>query len=242
MTRVEICVETPQGIAAANAAGADRIELCASLEVGGLTPSAGLMRQAARGDVATLAMIRPRSGSFIFDDDEAAVMVDDIRTARECGLKGVVLGAIRPDGNLDHDLLLHLSGHCAGMERTLHRVFDLVRDPAAELEFAIKAGFTRILTSGQRPTAPQGQECLALLHAQAAGRIAILAGSGVNAGNVGALIRATGVREVHASCRRPASSSATEGGEFGFGPMPGQTDPAAIRALINAAQSVPSQD
>ena len=86
MTRVEICVETPQGIAAANAAGADRIELCASLEVGGLTPSAGLMHQAARGDVATLAMIRPRSGSFISDDDEAAVMVDDIRNARACGL------------------------------------------------------------------------------------------------------------------------------------------------------------
>ena len=238
MTRVEICVETPQGIAAANAAGADRIELCASLDVGGLTPSAGLMRHAARGHVATLAMIRPRGGSFVFDHDEAAVMVDDIRTARDCGLTGVVLGAIRPDGDLDHDLLLRLSGHCAGMERTLHRVFDLVRDPSAELEFAIRAGFTRILTSGQCPTAPQGQESLARLHAQAAGRIVILAGSGVNAGNVGALIRATGVGEVHASCRRHASSPTGGDGTFGFGPMPGQTDPDAIRALMIAAQAV----
>ncbi|MBY4639033.1 copper homeostasis protein CutC [Gluconacetobacter entanii] len=235
MTRVEICVETPQGIAAANAAGADRIELCASLDVGGLTPSAGLMRYAARGTLPALAMIRPRAGSFVFDGDEAAIMVDDIRAAREAGLKGVVLGAMRPDGGLDHDLLLHLSDHCTGMERTLHRVFDLVRDPAAELEFAIRAGFTRILTSGQRPTAPQGADCLARLNALAAGRITVLAGSGVNAGNVAALIRATGVGEVHASCRRRAQPLADDGA-FGFGPMPGLTDPDAIRALVAAAR------
>ncbi|POF62895.1 copper homeostasis protein CutC [Novacetimonas maltaceti] len=235
MTRVEICVETPQGVAAANMAGADRIELCASLDVGGLTPGVGLMRCAARGDIPALAMMRPRAGSFVFDDDEAAVMIDDIGAAREAGLRGVVLGAIRPDGTLDHDLLLRLSDHCAEMERTLHRVFDLVRDPAEELEFAISAGFTRILTSGQRPTAPQGQDCLARLNAQAAGRIIILAGSGVNAGNAGELIRATGVSEVHASCRRPARPS-TDEGAFGFGPMPGLTDPDAIRALVAAVR------
>ncbi|WP_130731496.1 copper homeostasis protein CutC [Komagataeibacter xylinus] len=240
MTRVEICVETPQGIAAANAAGADRIELCASLGVGGLTPSAGLMRCAARGHVPTLAMIRPRAGSFIFDGDEAAVMIDDIHAAREAGLKGVVLGAITPDGHLDRDLLLRLSGQCAGMERTLHRVFDLVRDPAEALEFAIEAGFTRILTSGQCPTAVQGQACLARLNAQAAGRIVILAGSGVNAGNAGALIRATGVGEVHASCRRSVQLAADDAG-FGFGPMPGLTDPDAIRALVAAARGAQSR-
>ena len=238
MTRVEICVETPQGIAAANAAGADRIELCASLDVGGLTPSAGLMRQAARGHVATLAMIRPRGGSFVFDHDEAAVMVDDIRTARDCGLTGVVLGAIRPDGDLDHDLLLRLSGHCAGMERTLHRVFDLVRDPSAELEFAVRAGFTRILTSGQRPTAPQGQECLAPRPAPAAGRGRGLGGGGGAPRQGGARVRAPGGGEVHASCRQHVLPSAGGDGAFGFGPMPGRTDPDAIRALMIAAQGV----
>ncbi|WP_206059717.1 copper homeostasis protein CutC [Novacetimonas cocois] len=236
MIRVEICVETPQGIAAANAAGADRIELCASLDVGGLTPSLGLMRCAARGEIPAMAMIRPRGGTFMFDHDETAVMIDDIHAARDAGLSGVVLGAMRPDGGLDRELLLRLSDHCAGMERTLHRVFDLVKDPFAELEFAIAAGFTRILTSGQQPGAPEGEKCLARLRRQAGERIVILAGSGINAGNVRQLVSSTGVREVHASCRKPRSCSGNDA--FGFGSMPAETDADAIRALLVAARNM----
>lgn len=235
MIHVEICVETPQGINAARIAGADRLELCASLDVGGLTPSVGLMQYAAQCALPTLAMIRPRAGSFIFDDDEAAVMKNDIRAARTAGLTGVVLGALRPDRNLDHDLLLRLSEECGDMERTLHRAFDLAQDPFAELEFAISAGFTRILTSGQKPSAPEGAECLARLQHQARGRIIILAGSGVKADNVSALISQTGVTEVHASCRKPAIPLDSDDA-FGFGSQPVITDPDAIRALIAATR------
>lgn len=235
MTRVEICLETPQGIQAALSAGADRLELCAALDVGGLTPSMGLMRYAAQCPLPALAMIRPRAGSFIFDTDEAAVMRDDIRAAHTAGLAGVVLGALRPDRHLDHDLLLRLSDDCKDMERTLHRAFDLTQDPFAELEFAISAGFTRILTSGQKPTAPEGADCLARLQEEARGRIIILAGSGVKADNASALIHRTGVAEIHASCRKP-SVSRPEEAAFGYGSQPVVTDPDAIRALIAATR------
>lgn len=235
MNRVEICIETPQGVDAAHAAGADRLELCASLDVGGLTPSVGLMRYAARCPLPCLAMIRPRAGSFLFDAEEAAVMKDDIRAARQAGLAGVVLGASRPDRSLDRDLLLRLSEECHGMERTLHRAFDLVPDPFAELEFAIEAGFTRILTSGQKPSALQGVEGLARLQHLAQGRIVILAGSGVTAGNVQTVITRTGVTEVHASCRKPAAPLAGDDA-FGFGSQPVITDPDAIRALVAATR------
>lgn len=235
MIRVEICIETPQGIEAAHSAGADRLELCASLDVGGLTPSMGLMQYAAQRPLPALAMIRPRAGSFIFDADEASVMRNDIRTARQAGLAGVVLGALRPDRHLDHELLLRLSDACGDMERTLHRAFDLTQDPFTELEFAISAGFTRILTSGQKPSAPEGADCLARLQQQARGRIIILAGSGVKADNVAPLISQTGVTEVHASCRKPAVPIA-EDAAFGFGSQPVVTDPDAIRALIAATR------
>lgn len=240
MIRVEICIETPQGIQAAEAAGADRLELCASLDAGGLTPSAGLMAYAAQRPLPTLAMIRPRAGSFIFDTEEAAVMQDDIRAARAAGLTGVVLGALRPDRHLDHELLLRQCDACGPLERTLHRAFDLTQDPFAELEFAISAGFTRILTSGQQPTAPEGADCLARLQKQAAGRLVILAGSGVKAGNVAALIRQTGVTEVHASCRKPSVAD-PEDAALGFGSQPVVTDADAIRALITATRQTGSQ-
>ncbi|GAN69895.1 copper homeostasis protein CutC [Acetobacter orleanensis] len=235
MTHVEICIETPQGIQAATSAGADRLELCASLDVGGLTPSMGLMQYAADCPLPALAMIRPRAGAFIFDTDEAAVMRNDIRAARTAGLAGVVLGALRPDRHLDHDLLLRLSEECGSMERTLHRAFDLTQDPFAELEFAISAGFTRILTSGQKPSAPDGVDCLARLQEEARGRIVILAGSGVKADNVGAILRQTGVTEIHASCRKTTPSNAQDAA-FGYGSQPVVTDPDAIRALIAAAR------
>jgi copper homeostasis protein len=198
---LEICVDSPAGLAAAAAGGADRIELCSALELGGLTPSRGLMRAAAAARCPAYAMIRPRAGDFCYGRADLASMLDDIDAAREAGLQGVVLGASRTDGRLDSALLDILLERASGMGATLHRAFDLVPDPPAALETAIGLGFQRILTSGAAATALSGARALAQLVALAGRRIAIMAGGGVNADTLPAMLAASHVREVHASCR-----------------------------------------
>jgi len=200
---LEICADTPAGLYAAIAGGADRIELCAALELGGLTPSAGLMRHAATAGRPCYAMIRPRGGDFVFDARDLAVMHADIDAARAAGLRGVVLGASRPDGTLDRAMLTPLADHAReqGLGLTLHRAFDLTADRAAALEMAVALGFERILTSGAASDALAGAPVLADLVARAGSRIAIMAGGGVNADNAAAIIAACGIGELHASCR-----------------------------------------
>jgi copper homeostasis protein len=178
---LEVCVDSPAGLAAAIAAGADRIELCAALGLAGLTPSPGMMALAARQARPSYAMIRPRPGDFVFGPLDVEAMRGDIDAARAAGLPGVVLGASRPDGALDEDLLQRLAEHAAGLGLTLHRAFDLV---------------------------PEGAARLADLAAQAGGRIAVMAGAGVTVANVADLIRRTGVREVHGSCGAPVPAGA----------------------------------
>src|SRR5690606_28852103 len=130
MSRIllEVCVADAESLDAAITGGADRIELCSALEVGGLTPSPGLMRLAAAAPLPVYAMIRPRSGVFAFGSRETQIMLDDIATVREAGLAGVVLGASWPDGRLDADLLAKFTQASAGLGKTLHRAFDLVPD------------------------------------------------------------------------------------------------------------------
>ena len=155
---LEVCVDSAEGLAAAIGGGADRIELCSSLELGGLTPSFGLMRFAARQPLPVYAMIRPRAGDFVFDANELAIMRDDIAMARESGLAGVVLGASRSDGRLDADMLAELVGHSYGMGLTLHRAFDCAGpDFGDALDLAIGLGFERILTSGGAASAVGGR-------------------------------------------------------------------------------------
>ena len=201
---LEVCVDTPAGLAAAVAGGADRIELGAALSLHGLTPAPGLMAQAARMDCPVYAMIRSRQGDFVYGPADLDAMRRDIDAARDFGLAGVAIGANRPSGELDLDALSALCAHAAGLGMTLHRAFDLVPDFGAALEAAIALKFERILTSGGQRTAPAGAEQLAALVSQAAGRISIMAGSGLNPDNVEGLIGRTGVREVHGSLGGPA--------------------------------------
>ena len=154
---VEVCLDSAEGLAEAVAGGADRIELCAALAVGGLTPSAGLMQAAARCPVPVLAMIRPRAGDFVFSPAEVAIMLADIAAARAAGLAGVVLGASLPGGRLDRAILARLTDAASGLDLTLHRAFDLVPDIAPAIELAADLGFRRILTSGQAATAAEGR-------------------------------------------------------------------------------------
>jgi copper homeostasis protein len=207
--RLEVCVDTPDGLDVAVEAGADRIELCAALALSGLTPSPGLMRAAGRYACPIYVMIRPRAGDFVFNRRDLDVMRADIDAVRAAGLAGVVLGASKADGALDEDALAILVDHAAGLGKTLHRAFDLAPSLFDALDIAIGLGFERILTSGGAPTAVEGASMLADLTTAAAGRISIMAGSGIDPTNVSDLVHRTGVSEVHASCSTLAPSPAT---------------------------------
>lgn len=221
---IEVCVDSAEGLAEAVAGGADRIELCAALDLGGITPSAGLMQAAARCPVPVLAMIRPRAGDFVFSPAEVAIMLADIAAARAAGLAGVVLGASLPDGRLDDTVLARLTKAASGLDLTLHRAFDLVPDMAPALDLAAGLGFRRILTSGQAETAAEGRAGLEQCFALAGGRLAIMPGSGISAQTVPAL-RGLPLTDLHGSCSVPGRAA-----PLGFG-APRRTSAARVRDL-----------
>lgn len=233
---LEVCVDSVEGMLAAVAGGADRIELCSALEVGGLTPSAGQMARAAEVGVPVHALIRSRAGDFSFGPDEVDAMVADIRSARRAGLAGVVIGAAHADGQLDAAALWRMRDAAGGMSVTLHRVFDLVPDFARAVEVAVDLGLNRILTSGGAVGAPEGAAALARICAMAAGRIGILPAAGITAGNVAALLSQVPVDEVHSACTasHPLDPAAVA---LGFGlPERLLTDRQEVRALKDALQ------
>jgi copper homeostasis protein len=231
---LEVCIDDLAGLEAAIDGGADRIELCSALALGGLTPSRGLMEVAATFDIPANAMIRPRAGDFVYSEEEIDVMTADIAAARDAGLAGVVLGASLPDGRLDRFVLETLARAAKGLDLTLHRAFDLVPDIAEAVEIAIKLGFTRILTSGGARTAIEGRDGLARAIATASGRISIMPGSGVSAENAAAFL-ALGVTELHASCSAPAVAIGGRLLDFGFqSGTARRTDVEKVRALKQA--------
>jgi len=216
MTILEVCVEDAAGIESAVTGGADRIELCAALSSGGTTPSLGLMQLAAGCGIPVVALIRPRAGGFVYSPSEFDIMSRDIELAGQLGLHGVAIGALTAASELDLPRLAEMRRRAGPLSATLHRAFDLVKDQASALEQAIGLGFSRVLTSGGWPKAPQGAEQLAQLCAQAGDRIRIMPGSGVHAANVAGLLAATGALEVHASCRVPAPAPCPRHLALGF--------------------------
>jgi copper homeostasis protein len=256
--RLEVCVDTAEGLAEAVAGGADRIELCAALALGGLTPSAGLIALAARCGVPVVAMIRPRAGDFVWSEAEVAMMEAEIFAVGTGGLAGVVLGASLPDGRLDVPVLRRLVaatqrflrrnrfGAFEGsgpefsktprpFELTLHRCIDLVPDFGEALEVAASLGFHRILTSGGEATAEAGAARIGQMVAQAAGRIKIMPGSGVTPGNA-AMLKGLGITEIHGSCS--VSTSVTgQAVDLGFAPpVRRQTAADQVRAMRRALE------
>lgn len=199
---LEVCAGSYDSALAAARGGAARIELCSGLADGGVTPSAGLIR-AARSipGLKVNVLIRLREGDFLYDEAETALMAEDVRVCREAGCDGVVIGALTPDGDVDVKACRRMMAEAGDMEVTFHRAFDLCRDPQSALEILIALGCRRVLTSGLAASAPEGVQTLAALVRQAAGRIIILAGGGVNSGNAAKLVADTGVTEVHASAR-----------------------------------------
>ena len=197
---VEVIACTLADAVVARDAGADRVELCLAIEVGGLTPYletiAGISTLAA---FPVAVMVRPQPGVFVGLNDS---IVKQIKRIVAFGLPNVhiVTGALRDDRTLDLEGLKSFRAACNGVPLVCHRCFDLTPDPFAALEQLIDLGFDRVLTSGQAPTAPEGTEVIAKLVEQANGRIEIIAGSGVRPHNVQELIALTGVTQVHASC------------------------------------------
>lgn len=207
MPILEICAGSVESAIAARDGGAQRIELCAALEVGGVTPSAGLIAQARKIEGLTLnVIIRPRGGDFLYNEYEAACMEHDIRTCKQLSVDGVVIGALTADGDIDTSLCKRLIEAAEGMSITFHRAFDMCREPRKALEELIEMGCDRVLTSGQASTAQAGITLLRELVEQANGRIIIMPGCGVNSNNAAAILQATGAQEIHASARKSVGS------------------------------------
>lgn len=203
---LEICVYSPESCVAASEGGADRVELCASPAEGGVTPSYGaikLARSLFNGQL--YVMIRPRGGDFCYSDIAFRTMAEDIVMARDAGADGVVIGILCSDGTVDIERTGYLTRLAAPLKVTFHRAFDLTSDPFMALEAVIACGCHRILTSGQKPTAVEGASLIGQLVLQAAGRIALMAGGGVNPDNA-PLLLATGVQALHSSARRMEQS------------------------------------
>ena len=237
---LEVCVDSVQGLAAAIEGGADRIELCSALAIGGLTPSAGLLRAASSSPVPVVAMIRPRGGDFCFDELEAQLMLQEIDAVAAAGLQGVVLGASLQDGRLDPQLLERLVRRAVdqGLRCTLHRAIDLCPDLGQASRQAVDLGFERILTSGGARSAPDGLDGLRRCFEAAAGRITIMPGAGISADNVHLLCAQLPLTDVHASCSEPVPAAAPMVSAFGFDTggrrQTSRTKVAALKAKLQA--------
>ncbi len=244
MTRIllEVCVDDPEGLVAARAGGADRLELCAALALGGLTPSPALVAAAAREGIPALAMIRPRAGDFVWTPAEVAAMESEIALLRAAGARGVVIGASLPDGRLDGPTLARLLRAAEGLDTTLHRAIDLTPDPEEAVALAVALAIPRILTSGGAPRAADGVPRLARMIRAAAGRLTIMPGAGISPETLPAF-DALPLTEIHASCSAPLPPPAPALAAFGFQPETARrTDPArvaAMRAALDARSEGP---
>ena len=201
--QLEICADSVQSARAAQAGGANRIELCQDLAQGGTTPSVGLIRQVrALLSIPVFVLIRPRPGNFVYAADELAIMAADVRACREAGCDGVVFGLLDAAGRVDAAHCQELLAVAGPLPVTFHRAFDECPDQPRALEDIIALGCQRVLTSGGAATAPEGQDQLARLVAQAAGRLSVMPGAGITAQNLLALAARTGAQEFHTSAKK----------------------------------------
>ncbi|OOQ60962.1 copper homeostasis protein CutC [Mucilaginibacter pedocola] len=206
---LEVCSNSVTSAVAAQEGGAIRVELCENLPEGGTTPSFGQLLLARKLlHIQVFVLIRPRSGDFLYSDLEFEVIKADVRNCIEAGADGIVIGILNADGTIDKPRCKELvdMAKAYGLGVTFHRAFDMCKDIYQSLEDVIELGCDRILTSGGKSTAMEGASVLNHLVEKAAGRIAIMPGSGVNAHNVADLVRFTGVTEVHSSARTSVKS------------------------------------
>jgi copper homeostasis protein len=235
MLQFEICAVNIQSARAAQEAGAHRIELCSALDVGGLTPSLGLIRAAVQQlDIPVNVLIRPREGDFTYNKQEFEVILDDIRLCQDAGVNGVVVGALTADMELDPEKMLAMKAAAGTMEMVCHRAFDFTSDPQQALESLIHWKYQRVLSSGQKATALEGRLLLQKLIQQAAGRISVMPGAGISADNIQTIAQTTLATEFHFTGKKKTSSSSRD--------IPGldswywESDVELIRKIIKAVQ------
>ncbi len=240
---VDGCLESVAGVLAAEQGGADRVELCAGLAEGGLTPSAATIRLAKeRAHIPVMVMIRPRAGDFLYSALEFEVMQRDIEVGRQCGADGVVFGLLTADGRVDRERTARLLDAARPLSVTFHRAFDMTRDPREALETLGSIGVDRVLTSGQEKSAAEGMVLLRELVAQGGVRIAVMPGAGIDEHNAGEVARRTGARELHfaaLSRRQSAMRHRNQRPDMSAGPAPGEfelqeTDAGLVRRVVVA--------
>lgn len=201
MREIEVCVTSLHEAREAYLAGAKRIELCAALCIGGVTPSYGCIKT-IREELPKLkinVLIRPRGGDFCYTAEEINVMLLDIEMCKSLGVNGVVIGALTKDGNIDHDTMKRLIAAAKGLRITFHRAFDCCNAPFEALEQIINLGCDRLLTSGQKHCVNEGKEMLRQLVEKAGDRIIIMPGCGVNVNNIAELEAHTKAKEFHST-------------------------------------------
>lgn len=222
---LEIAVTSPEGAAAAVAAGADRLEVCEALEIGGITsnPETVAAVLQAAGNIGVHALIRPRGGNFVYSEAETDLMLAQARRTAASGVAGLVIGALNADGQVDVDSMKSLISQAKAVnpeiELTFHRAIDAAVDPVTAIGVLIDLGFTRVLSSGGAPAAPDGVPTLRAMAAAAGGRLQVMAGGGMRPETIATVLEA-GVDAVHFS----AKADSADGSHW-------VTDPVTVKML-----------
>lgn len=233
----EICVDSVEGVKAARDAGAARVELCASLIEGGITPSRGMIRAARPVQGIKLhVIIRPRGGDFLYSDAEFDVMAADIETAKAEGADGVVIGQLTADGVINVPRTRELMAIARPMAVTFHRAFDMTTDPITALETLIELGVERVLTSGQDASVLEGLPLIAELVSQARDRIIVMPGGGITQRNVERIVSAAKPKEIHFAALELAQGGMRFRREHVF--MGGELRPPEYDRLVTAEHGI----
>jgi len=234
---LEIAANSLASALAAQEGGADRIELCSALEVGGLTPSHALIALAREQlRIPIHVLIRPRAGDFVYSEHELTTMLRDIEHCVAVGCDGVVIGALDADGSIDKPRCRELIAAARNLGVTFHRAFDTTRDLSAALEDVIALGCVRLLTSGGQASALAGGVTIRELVQQAGSRIRVMPGGGIDAANIGTIRAQTAADDFHASAKRVLPSRMRDGPLIDLGMSGGEwrTDTEQVRALAAA--------
>jgi copper homeostasis protein len=233
----EICVDSTAGVRAAAAAGAERVELCADLLEGGVTPSRGMIRQARTiAGIALNVMIRPRGGDFLFDEDEFAIMKADIEAVKAEGADGVVIGLLTAAGEIDAARTGELVELARPLSVTFHRAFDMTAEPFGALRTLIGLGVDRLLTSGQEPSVLEGLPLIVELMREAGERLIVMPGGGVTSRNIERIRAAARPREIHFAALEPAAGGMQFRRPHVF--MGGELRPLEYDRLVTSAATI----
>lgn len=209
---LEICVDTVRDVRHAFAFGADRVEYCEDLSIDGITPAAdNISTVCSQNDGDIVILIRPRSGDFVYSQDEFESMQQSIHVAKAAGATGIAIGALTPARQLDIELLKMAVQTATGVELIMHRAFDGVEDPFLALDQLVDLGFDRILTSGLKPSAVLGTPTLRSLVDRARKRIEVIAAGNVRSANAQWVIENSGVQQIHSSARMPTTVADGDG-------------------------------